>query len=224
MQMARRRASGTPLQYVIGVAAFRRIDLAVGPGVFVPRPETEMVVDRALEHLPESGSLLDVGTGSGAIALAVAYERPDARVVATEVSETAIRWARENQARLNLEIELYLGDLFEGLPERLARSFDVVVSNPPYVAEAARDILPREVVDHEPHDALFGGAEGVDLILRLAEDAPQWLRPGGHLVVEIGSEQGDRVAEILTRAGWSDVGAAEDLAGRERIAEGRWSG
>lgn len=221
VEMADRRAAGEPLQYLTGVAGFRRLELAVGPGVLIPRPETEIVVDHALERLPKDGTLVDVGTGSGAIALAVKDERPDATVLATEMSPGALVWARENAAGMELDVELIECDLLAGLPSEMRGAIDVVVSNPPYVATAEADILPTDVVDHEPHEALFAGDGGTDVIERLAVEALERLRSGGWLVVEIGESLGDSVSTLLSEAGYRDVSVGQDLNGRDRVVEGR---
>lgn len=221
LELARRRAAGEPLQYVTGVAGFRRIELAVGPGVFVPRPETELVAERAMARLPHGGVLVDAGTGSGAIAFAVADERPDARVLATEASARAGEWAATNRAALGLDVELLAGDLLDPLPPSLRGAVDVVVSNPPYVPSAQHDALPRDVVDHEPHDALFAGERGTEVLDRLAAAARSWLRRGGWLVVEIGYDQRDATLRLLSERGYEDARVLEDLAGRDRIAEAR---
>ncbi len=223
IRLAQRRASGEPLQYLTGVAGFRRLELAVGPGVLVPRPETEVVAGRAMELLPREGTLVDVGTGSGAIALAVADERPDARVLATESSIDALCWAERNRAALSARMELVAGDLFGGLPAALRGTVDVVVSNPPYIAEWEREALPRDVVEHEPHVALFAGDDGLAVIRRLARASREWLRPGGWLVVEIDPRQASAVRGDLESLGYEDVATGIDLAGRLRVAEGRRS-
>lgn len=196
----------------------------MGPGVFIPRPETELVAEHAMSRLPHGGVLVDLCTGSGAIALSVADERPDARVVASELSPTASLWATSNRDSLGLRVELFVGDLFEPLPSDLAGRVDVVVSNPPYVDPSERSMLPRDVVDHEPQEALFAPGEGTTVISRIAAEAPTWLRPDGWLVLEIGETQGHAVAEILRESGFADVSIEPDLTGRDRIAEGRWAG
>jgi release factor glutamine methyltransferase len=216
-----RRVAGEPLQYVTGVAGFRYLELAVGPGVLIPRPETELVAGRAIELLPASGKLLDLGTGAGPIALAVATERPDATVIATDASEVALGWASRNRDALSAGVELLLGDLFEPLPEGLLGSFDVIVSNPPYVSTNEIEALPRDIVDHEPHDALFAGPDGLSMIRRIAPGAQQWLRNGGALVLEIGADQEGAVVRLMKAAGFLDVVVGRDLAGRPRIAEGK---
>lgn len=221
LEYAQRRADGEPLQYVTGVAGFRRLTLAVGPGVFVPRPETELVAEKAMERLPDGGTIVDVGTGSGAIALSVADERPDARVVATEISPAALEWVHKNRAALDSNVEIIRTDLLDGLPEELQGRVDVVVSNPPYVADTQRTILPADIVDHEPHVALFGGHAGTDAIERLVADAREWLRPGGWLVLEMGVAQADHVADLLDRLDYEDITVGVDYADWPRVIQGR---
>ena len=164
-----RRIDGEPLQYLTGLAGFRYLELRVGPGVLVPRPETEIVAQTAIDLLPRGGTVVDVGTGSGAIALAIRHERPDARVVATDISEEALVWARRNREELALEVELIACDLLDGVDHGLRGAIDVIVSNPPYVAPEERDDLPVEVRDHEPDVALFAPRDGLDVIGRRAE-------------------------------------------------------
>ena len=209
---------------MLGTAAFRRLELKVGPGVFIPRPETELVAERAMARLPEGGVLVDLCTGSGAIALSVADERPDARVLASELSPTASQWATSNRDSLGLRAEVFEGDLFAPLPSDLAGRVDVVVGNPPYVDPAERSMLPSDVVDYEPSDALFAPGEGTSVIARIASETPAWLRPDGWLVLEIGETQGRAVREILRESGFADVAIEPDLTGRDRIAEARWPG
>lgn len=220
-ELVARRVAGEPLQYVTGVAGFRYLELEVGPGVFIPRPETELVVERALARLPRGGTIVDVGTGSGAIALSVAKERPDARVWATEVSADARVWAARNRGALGLEVELVAGDLLTELPGDLAGRIDVIVANPPYVPLSEREFLPVDVAAHEPHVALFGSDDGLAVIRRLATAALEWLGPRGWLVLEIGHDQGGEVTAILESFGYLDARVYPDLAGRDRIAEAR---
>lgn len=217
----RRRTSGEPLQYIIGVAGFRTLDLEVGPGVFIPRPETEVVAGRAMELLPPNGRLVDVGTGSGAIALAVAAERPDASVHATERSGEALSWARRNAERLELNVAFAHCAYLDDLPERLKRGIHVVVANPPYVARAEQKRLPVDVVEHEPHEALFAQNDGLTDIRRIAEDARTWLTPEGWLVMEIGETQGSAVLGILNELRYRSTSVDVDLTGRDRIAFGK---
>jgi release factor glutamine methyltransferase len=218
-RLAARRAAGEPLQYVTKTAAFRRLLLAVGPGVFIPRPETELVAERAMARLPRGGSLVDVGTGSGAIALAVADERPYAIVIATESSPRALAWAERNRVLVDLPVELVECDLLSGLPAPLVNSIDVVVSNPPYIDRASASILPRDIVEHEPHRALFAAERGLEVVIRLADAALPWLKPHGWLAMEIGSDQAMSVRTLLGAAGFENVSVGKDLAGNDRIAE-----
>ncbi|MFN2490444.1 MAG: peptide chain release factor N(5)-glutamine methyltransferase [Actinomycetota bacterium] len=219
LELARRRAAGEPLQYLTGIVGFRRLELAVGPGVFIPRPETELVAERAMELLPPHGTLVDVGTGSGAIALSVAVERPDAFVVATESSSDALRYATRNAERCHASVEFILCDLLSGVPSSLRGIVDVCVSNPPYVPLSEGAALPRDVVDHEPHLALFAGGDGLGVLRRVASEARAWLRSGGWLVLEIGDRQGAVAGPLLHDAGYREVAVRRDLAGRERIVE-----
>ncbi len=221
LDLMRRRMLGEPLQYVTGVAGFRHLDVAVGPGVFIPRPETEQVVDRALARLPRGGIAVDIGTGCGAIALAIAQERPDADVWATEISPQALAWANKNVFALSSTVHLIAGDLFDGLATSLRRRFDLVVSNPPYVRREDADGLPDDVGDHEPEIALFAGGDGLDVVRRIASGARDWLRVGGWLVLEIGAAQGDEAAALVGNLGYVEVSVGIDLSGRERIVEAR---
>ncbi|HEU4354070.1 MAG TPA: peptide chain release factor N(5)-glutamine methyltransferase [Actinomycetota bacterium] len=212
------RCAGTPLQHLTGEQAFRRILLEVRPGVFVPRPETEVLVDIALRTLAgtEAPVVVDVGTGAGAVALAVKHERPDATVLATDLSPEAVELARANAARLALDVDVREGDLFEPLPSEIRGWVDLVLSNPPYVTTEEYADLPEEV-RAEPALALLGG---VPLYERLAERALRWLRDGGVLAVEIGQTQGPAVAELFRRS-FTDVRVHVDLAGRDRVVLGR---
>ncbi|TMK85617.1 MAG: peptide chain release factor N(5)-glutamine methyltransferase [Actinobacteria bacterium] len=214
------RCSGTPLQYLTGEQSFLGLTLAVRPGVFVPRPETEGLVEAALETIADAPSptVVDVGTGTGAVGLAIKRARPDARVLATDVSEPAVRTAKENAERHGLEMEILRGDLLGPLPPALRGRVDLLVSNPPYVAREAYESLPREV-RAEPFEALVGGTE---VHGRLAELAPVWLVPGGSLVVEIGDDQGADV-RALFESRLADVEVLPDLAGRDRVVRGRAS-
>jgi release factor glutamine methyltransferase len=209
MDLAARRREREPVAYLLGSKGFRTIDLAVDARVLVPRPETEHVVEAALE-LPAGARVADVGTGSGAIALALKTERPDLEIVATELSPDALAVARANAARLGLDVELLEGDLLDPV----AGPLDAVVSNPPYVA--AGDVLPRDV-GHEPREALFGGEDGLDVIRRLVVAA----RGVPFLAMEVGAGQAHAVAELVGAEGWPDVSTVRDLAGIERVVVGR---
>jgi release factor glutamine methyltransferase len=212
------RCSGTPLQHLTGEQAFRRLVLEVRPGVFVPRPETEVLVERALEALGarEDPVVVDVGTGTGAIALAIKDERPGATVVATDRSSDAVELARANAERLGLEIRVLEGSLLEPVPPELRGWVDLVVSNPPYVTPEELDDLPAEV-RADPPEALLGDPA---IYERLADQASRWLGDGGVLAVEISASRGDEVAETLSR--WfAHVRVEPDLAGRDRVALAR---
>lgn len=213
-----RRCAGTPLQHLTGEQGFRRLTLTVRPGVFVPRPETEVLVGHALTAIAglAAPAVADVGTGSGAIALALADEHPGARVWATDLSPEAVFLARENARRLELAVEVLEGEGLAPLPRELEGALDLVVSNPPYVALEDYEDLPLEVRT-EPVAALLGG---IDVYERLATEAAAWLRPGGALAVEIEERRGPEVAAVLGRAGYRDVVVHPDLAGRERVVLG----
>ena len=215
----RRRARREPLQYIDGTAPFRDLLLRVDPRVLIPRPETEVLVQEVLDWARGRDALaaVDVGTGSGAIALALATEGPFARVVATDVSDEALAAARENReaAAPGAPVEFRAGDLLA--PVR-GDVFDVVVSNPPYVGEEERASLDPEVRDWEPAGALFAGPGGLDALRRLVADAPAVLRPGGLLALEIGAAQGAAVTELIRGTGaFAPARVRPDLAGRDRV-------
>ncbi len=209
----RRRSAGRePVAYILGRRSFRHLELEVDARVLVPRPETELLVEVGLE-LPQGARVIDVGTGSGAIALALKHERPDLDVVATDASIHALAVARGNASRLGLEIELHHGDLLAGL-----RHFDAVLSNPPYVAEAERATLAPEITRHEPPGALFAGADGLDVIRRLVPAAAA--AGAALLAIEVGAGQAGRVTTLMGAAGFRRVAARRDLAGIERVVVG----
>ncbi|MGI8407856.1 MAG: peptide chain release factor N(5)-glutamine methyltransferase [Actinomycetota bacterium] len=218
-ELACRRADGEPLQYVTGVVGFRRLELQIGPGALIPRPESELVTGVALDLLPEGGLLVDIGTGAGAMALAVADERSDATVIATDLAAEALEWARKNRELLDLEVEFFEGDLFECLPEKLRGSVDVVVSNPPYVPEDFS--LAPVIRDHEPHVALFAAGDGLEIIERLIAAAPEWLKPRGWVVLEMDHAQRDAVRRLFEASGYRDIEIIEDQTGRPRIVRAR---
>lgn len=212
-----RRESREPLQHITGTAPFRHLELAVGPGVFVPRPETEMVVQHAIDallHAPDPQPIgIDLGTGSGAIALAMATEVPHARIYAAELSPEAHAWASRNTADAE-NLTLVLADMADAFPE-LAGAASVVISNPPYVPDAA---IPRdpEVRLFDPAMALYGGEDGLDLVRALSTNALRLLRPGGLLVIEHGELQGAEIRGILERDGWRAAATHRDLTLRDR--------
>lgn len=212
-----RRAAREPLQHITGTAPFRHLELAVGPGVFVPRPETETVAQYAIDALVNSAEPapigIDLGTGSGAIALAMATEVPHARIFAAELSEDAHAWATRNVEGVE-NLTLVLSDLRDAFPE-LDGTASVVISNPPYVPDAA---VPRdpEVRLFDPAMALYGGEDGLDIVRVLSGRALGLLRPGGLLVIEHGELQGESIREILTVDGWRAAATHRDLTLRDR--------
>ncbi|WP_309101914.1 peptide chain release factor N(5)-glutamine methyltransferase [Microbacterium sp.] len=215
--LAARRERREPLQHLTGVAPFRHLELSVGPGVFVPRPETEMVAQYAIDALLNAAEPdpigIDLGTGSGAIALAMATEVPHARIFAAEVSADAHAWASRNTAGVD-NLTLVLADLAEAFPE-LEGSATVVISNPPYVPDAA---IPRdpEVRLFDPALALYGGADGLDLVRVLSGRARRLLKQGGLLVIEHGELQGQAIRDILAADGWRAAATHHDLTHRDR--------
>jgi release factor glutamine methyltransferase len=218
--LLQRRIDGTPLAHLLGRRAFWRLDLAVTPDTLVPRPETELLVELALERLPADSAcaVLDLGTGSGAIALALALERPLARVTAVDASEAALEVARANAREHGLaHVEFVLSDWLAALA---GRTFDLVASNPPYLADDDPHLAAGEL-RHEPRAALVSGADGLDAIRRIAVDALRATREGGWLLVEHGWTQGAQARAILERAGWRDVKTDRDLEGRDRVTLGR---
>jgi release factor glutamine methyltransferase len=228
-----RRIAGEPTQYITGKQEFWGLEFEVTPAVLIPRPETEHVVEVALERLGERGirinmrtgapnptlRIADVGTGSGCLAIALACELPHAQIVATDVSAAALGVARRNASRHNVSdrIRFLQTNLLQGLlPE--SRPGDLVVSNPPYVARNEAASLAVEVRDHEPHAALFGGPSGVELYARLVEQAGAHLGPGGIMVLELGHDSADRVRKIFqAERRWRDISLTSDLAGRPRV-------
>lgn len=219
-ESVRRRGEGEPLQYVTGEVAFRHLVLKVRPGVLIPRPETEVLVDEALKvaRVRESPLVVDVCTGSGCVALAVAQEHPGATVLATDISPAAVLLARENAGRLGLDqrVEVLECDLLGGLDDRYRGSVDIVVSNPPYVPSGQVHSLPAEVAGFEPHLALDGGVDGLDVFRRLLRESREWLRPGGTLAVEL-DENRVRTASQEALEWYEEVRVVQDLAGRDRV-------
>ncbi len=216
-----RRAAREPLQHLTGTAAFRHVELAVGPGVFVPRPETELLAGWAIEHLLtlERPVVVDLCTGSGAIARAIADEVPGADVHAVELDEGALAWAERNLAGTG--VDLRHGDLATAF-EDLLGTVDVVVCNPPYIPLEAWESVAAEARDHDPHLALFSGQDGLDAIRVLERRAAQLLRPGGVVGAEHADVQGESAPGVFTAAArWTDVTDHRDLAGRPRYVTAR---
>ena len=217
-ELVQRRRRREPLAYILGEWGFRRLLLKVDDRVLIPRPETEVVVERCLVFLEGLAEprVLDIGVGSGAIALAIADEHEGARVVAVDSSERALSLARENKARagVNGRVRLVGGDLTSGVEG----SFDLVVSNPPYVSPGEYKTLEPEIRLYEPYEAVVGVGVGA----KVATEARSLLRPGGRIVLECGDGQSAELAAALRSLGYADVLETPDLAGRDRVVEGRW--
>ncbi len=214
-----KRLQGMPVAYLTGQREFWTLNLKVTPDTLIPRPETELLVETALEKLRGKHTLLDLGTGTGAIALALASERPDIQVTATDISPQALAVAQENARQHGIGNVQYLqSDWFSALP---TQRFDVIVSNPPYI-EAQDPHLQQGDVRFEPLTALVSGADGLEDIRHIALHAPQWLEAGGWLLLEHGYNQGDRVVGILRAAGFRHACCLPDLAGNGRISFGQY--
>jgi release factor glutamine methyltransferase len=211
-----RRARREPVAYILGHRGFRRRELAVSPAVLVPRPETEVLVEWAVEVAPRQGTLLDWGTGSGAIALAVSDERPDLAVTAVDRSGEALEVARANDTAGT--VEWLVSDGFAALA---GRRFDVIAANPPYLSEPDLAGVEPEL-RYEPREALVSGPTGFEALQRIASESPSYLAPRGLLLSEVGAGQAPRAMELWRQAGLVDVATRRDLAGIERVVGGRW--
>jgi release factor glutamine methyltransferase len=219
-QLVKRRMQGEPVAYIRGQQEFWSLLIEVSPAVLIPRPETELVVERALMHLDaeQATTAADLGTGSGAIALAIASERHNARVVGVDASKEALQVSVRNAARLQLHnLTFVCGSWFEPLA---GQRFDVIISNPPYVAHDDGDLAP-EVRRYEPTLALFAGRTGLEALTEIVAAAPEHLTTDGWLVLEHGWKQGAAVRDLLVRRGFAHVRSHADLEGRERVTEGR---
>ena len=219
--LVRRRLKHEPLQYIMGRAAFRQLDLQVDRRVLIPRPETEVLVGRVISWASQQSAgqrALDIGTGSGAIALSLVHENAAERVIATDSSPEALEVARANAARVGCadRVEFREGSVWQ--PILSSEQFDIVISNPPYVAPAEEATLQPEVRDWEPHSALFAEADGLAVVREIIEGAPRHLRVGGLLALEVGMTQAQQVAdEIRALGAYGDVEVMRDLSGRDRV-------
>jgi release factor glutamine methyltransferase len=212
-----RRAAHEPLQYLTGIAYFRHLEIEVGPGVLVPRPESELLVEAVLTHIKNleekvTGeiSVIDLGAGSGALSLAIATEAPRSRVIAVEKSADAIVWLKKNVVRISENVRVVEGDVADVLP---GVKCDAVIANPPYIPD--NQSLPRDVAEHEPHIALFGGATGLELPKRFIDAAARLLKSGGVLAIEHTEEQGAAIDALLSKD-FIDIAVHQDLTGRPR--------
>ena len=218
LDLVAKRAERLPLQHLTGVAYFRQLELKVGPGVFIPRFETETVTQLAVDALkavPSDNPIaVDLATGSGAIAISLAVEVPNAKVFAVELSEDALVYTKQNFAKYAPTATLVQGDLADAFPQ-LNGQVDVLVSNPPYIPDDMIPIYP-EVHLHDPSLALYGGAEGLDLVRKVEASAKRLLRKGGALVIEHADMQGDAIRELILNLGWRQCSTHKDLSGRDR--------
>lgn len=217
--LVQRRQRGEPMAYLRGDQEFFGLQLQVDPRVLVPRPDTETLVNWALDVLAvgsKSARVLDLGTGSGAIALAIAAQRPEAAVSATDASEDALAVARSNAQRLALPVQFHAGSWLDAVPDQ---RFDAIVTNPPYIADTDPHLV---ALTHEPLSALTAGADGLDDIKTIIKDAPRAMVPGGWLLIEHGFDQAEAVRSLLQAAGFEQVSSRTDLAAIERCSGGQW--
>jgi release factor glutamine methyltransferase len=223
--LVQRRGQREPLQYIIGSTCFCGLEIAVNRDVLIPRPETELLAERAwtfLQKVAGDAKVLEIGTGSGCLAIAVVLHAPRAKICATDLSGPALELARRNAETNHVSgrIQFFQGDLFGAAPAK-AR-FDLILSNPPYIPSARIDTLETEVRDHEPRGALDGGADGQDFYRRLAEEAGEWLTATGCVMVELDDEGASTTREIFQRERWRVEGVEKDYNGQERILIARW--
>lgn len=222
-KLVSRRAQRIPLQHLTGTQEFMGLEFLVSPDVLIPRQDTENLVEEVLlwlkQHAQSSCKVLDLCTGSGCIAVSLALLNEAAVVTGSDFSEAALTMAAKNAANLKAGVQFVQGDLFENIRE----TYDVIVSNPPYIAAKVIETLMPEVRDHEPLCALDGGSDGLDFYRRIIREAPNHLRPGGRLFFEIGYDQGRIVKSLLQEAGFSQVVCKKDLAGLDRIVSGTWN-
>lgn len=222
--MGRRRAAREPLQLILGVVGFRHLELDVRPGVFIPRPETEVLAGEAIQRVPKGGVVVEPCTGTGAVACAVASEADPAAVVATDLSPAAVALARRNADRCGTDVTVLLGDLLAPVDAALRGRVDVLVANPPYVAAAEVGDLEPEVAAGDPHAALVAGPTGHEVTDRLIDDATRWLAPGGWLLLEVADSRAAATAARANTAGLTDAAVVRDLAGRDRVVVARRPG
>ena len=219
-ELVGQRAARVPLQHLTGVAGFRRLELAVGPGVFVPRPETEVLVSWALSVVPAGGLAVDLCAGSGAVALALADEGAGLRVHAVELEEHALAWAARNVEATGLPVTLHRGDVRDrSVLASLDGTVDLVTANPPYIPLGAG--VEREVAEHDPPAALWGGEDGLDVVRAVERAAARLLRPGGWVAVEHADLQGESVPAVFSGPAWADATDHPDLSARPRFTTAR---
>ena len=220
-ELVKRRGEREPLQHILGSTSFCGLEMAVSRNALIPRPETELLAERAIAFLSalpaQAPTLLDFGTGSGCLAVAIAARCPGATLHALDISESALKLARENadRHRVSDRIQFHLGDGFTALPAQA--QFDLIVSNPPYIPSAEIETLQAEVRNHDPRLALDGGPDGLGFYRRLATESGHWLQPSGRLMVELGDGQATAAHGLFTTAGWTVEGVEKDYGGSDRI-------
>jgi release factor glutamine methyltransferase len=219
-QLLQRRANGEPVAYIVGSREFYGLPFATTPAVLIPRPDTELLVELALQRLPPRGRVLDLGTGSGAIAVAIAHSRPDADVTALDVSEAALQIAVRNAQRNGAQVRFLHSDWFAAVA---GDKFDLIVSNPPYIADGDRHLAEGDL-RFEPSGALTDFADGLSALRTLVLGAPAHAEPGAWLLMEHGYDQSEAVRRLLSSAGYTEVASWQDLAGIERVSGGRVPG
>lgn len=222
-ELVQRRAKREPLAYIVGTREFYGRSFEVGAGVLVPRPETETLVDVCLERIPKEADreILEVGFGSGCVCITIARQRPLCCVVATDISAAAMEIASKNMEKhgVSKNVTLLSGDVLDPVKDH-GRRFDGLVSNPPYIRDGERAGLEPEVALHEPEDALFSGADGLNVVRKIVQQAPAVLKPGAFIAMELDPSQCEQVAAMLKTSGFTDVAIRRDLSGNERVVEG----
>lgn len=218
--LIKKRANRIPLQYITGTAQFYGRDFVVSPDVLIPRFDTEVLIETALAHLQPGASLLDVCTGSGCILLTLMSEVMDIDGVGIDISVDALRIARENATKLSVSADFREGDLFAPIDED--EKFDLIVSNPPYIASAVIETLDTEVKDHEPRLALDGSEDGLIFYQRIIRDAADYMKKDAYLIFEIGYDQGEAVSNLLNRYGFTNIFIKKDLNGLDRVVGGQY--
>ncbi len=215
------RESGRPLQYILGEWEFMGLPFFVGEGVLIPRNDTETLVESILEKQNDCGTLLDIGTGSGCIPVALGKYGTFEKLLAVDISPAALAYAEKNAQRNGVEITFYESDLFSALPKEWKGRLDAVVSNPPYIRREEIPTLMQEVREFEPKNALDGGVDGLDFYRRIIQESREWLRSGGWLFFEIGYDQGKDLLRLMTDGGFAQTEIRKDLAGLDRAVFGR---
>lgn len=216
-RLLQHRGAHRPLQQITGKAYFMGLEFMVNEHVLIPRQDTEILVEEALKRMSEHARILDLCTGSGCILLSLLYNKNKAEGIGIDISKEALKVARQNSCELNISAEFVQSDLFE----KADGTFDLIVSNPPYIPAKVIEGLMEEVRDYEPHLALDGGEDGLDFYRRIMAQAGAYLNPGGWLIMEIGQEQGEDLRQMLSYAGYEEIEVVQDLAGLDRVVLGR---